>query len=76
MKRMPKSCFVHNLATWLFVSALLTLLAIFVYGIIYTIITQIHLPGFFVYIGAGAVIIGYIALVILSFINFVIEGLI
>nr|DAR50826.1 MAG TPA: hypothetical protein [Caudoviricetes sp.] len=74
MKRMPKTCFVHDLATWLFVSSLLTLLGIFVYGIIYTIITQIHLPGFFIYIGAGAVIIAYITLVILSFINFVIEG--
>lgn len=74
MKRMPKTCFVRNLTTWLFVSALLTLLAIFVYGIIFTIITQIHLPGFFNYIGAGAVIIGYVSLVILAFINFVIEG--
>lgn len=74
MKRMPKTCFIHSLATWFFITALLTLLGIFVYGIIYTIITQIHLPGFFIYIGAGAVIIAYIALVILSFINFVIEG--
>lgn len=74
MKRMPKTCFIHSLATWLFITALLTLLAIFVYGIIFTIITQIHLPSFFVYIGAGAVIIGYVALVISSFINFVIEG--
>lgn len=74
MKRMPKTYFINNLATWLFISALLTLLAIFVYGIIFTIITQIHLPGFFIYIGAGAVIIGYVSLVTLSFINFVIEG--
>lgn len=74
MKRMPKTCFVHSIATWLFVSALLTLVAIFAYGIIFAIITQVHLPEFFIYIGAGAVIIGYFALVILSFISFVIEG--
>lgn len=74
MKRMPKTCFIHNLATWVFVSALLTLVAIFTYGIIYAIIIQSKLPGFFNYIGAGAVIIGYISLVILAFINFVIEG--
>ena len=74
MKRMPKTCFVHSIATWLFVSALLTLVAIFTYGIIYAIIVQAKLPGFFNYIGAGAVIIGYVALVIVSFINFVIEG--
>lgn len=74
MKRMPKTCFVHNLATWLFVSALLTLLAIFVYGIIFTIIVQTHLPGFFIYIGAGAVVIGYVSLITLSFINFVIDA--
>lgn len=74
MKRMPKTCFVHSIATWLFVSALLTLVAIFAYGIIYAIIVQVHLPEFFIYIGAGAVIIGYFALVILSFISFVIEG--
>lgn len=74
MKRIPKTCVVHDITTWLFVSALLTLLAIFVYGIIFTIITQIHLPGFFIYIGASAVIIGYVSLVILAFINFVIEG--
>lgn len=74
MKRMPKTCFVHSLATWLFVSALLTLVAIFTYGILYAIIVQAHLPEFFIYIGAGAVIIGYFALVILSFISFVIEG--
>ena len=69
-----ETCFIHDLATWLFISALLTLLAIFVYGIIYTIIVQSKLPGFFNYIGAGAVIIGYVSLVTLSFINFVIEG--
>ena len=74
MKRMPKTYFVHNLATWLFVSALLTLVAIFTYGIIYAIIIQAKLPGFFNYIGAGAVIIGYVSLVTLSFINFIIEG--
>ncbi len=74
MKRMPKTCFINNLATWLFVSALLTLVAIFTYGIIYAIIIQSKLPGFFMYIGAGAVAIGYVALVILAFINFVIEG--
>lgn len=74
MKRMPKTYFVHNLATWLFVSALLTLVAIFTYGIIYAIIVQSKLPEFFIYIGAGAVIIGYVSLVILAFINFVIEG--
>lgn len=74
MKRMPKTCFVHNLASWLFITALITFLAILTYGIIYTITIQIKLPGFFTYIGAGAVIIGYIALEILGFINFVIEG--
>ncbi len=73
MKRIPKTCFVHNLASWLFITALLTLVAILTYGIIYTIIVQTRLPGFFMYIGAGAVAIGYIALVILAFINFVIE---
>nr|DAS24409.1 MAG TPA: hypothetical protein [Caudoviricetes sp.] len=74
MKRMPKTCFVHNLATWLFVSALLTLLAIFVYGIIYAIIVQTRLPGLFMYIGAGAVAVGYVSLLILAFINFVIDA--
>ena len=74
MKRMPKTCFINNLASWLFITALLTLVAIFTYGIIYAIIVQSKLPGFFTYIGAGAVIIGYIALMILSFINFIIEG--
>nr|DAN55788.1 MAG TPA: hypothetical protein [Caudoviricetes sp.] len=74
MKRMPKICFVHNLATWLFVSALLTLLAIFVYGIIFTIIVQTRLPGLFMYIGAGAVAVGYVSLLILAFINFVIDA--
>ena len=74
MKRMPKTCFIHDLATWLFITALLTLVAIFTYAVIFSVITQINLPGFFVYIGAGAVIIAYVALVILSFINFVIEG--
>lgn len=74
MKRMPKTYFVHDIATWLFVSALLTLLAIFTYGIIYAIIVQSKLPVFFNYIGAGAVIIAYVALVILSFINFVIDA--
>ena len=73
MKRIPKLCFVNNLATWFFVSALLTLVAISTYGIIYAIIVQSKLPGFFNYIGAGAVIIGYISLVTLSFINFVID---
>lgn len=74
MKRMPKTCFIHNLATWLFVSALLTLLAIFVYGIIYAIIVQTRLPGLFMYIGAGAVAVGYVSLLILAFINFVIDA--
>lgn len=74
MKIMPKTCFVHSIATWLFVSALLTLVAIFAYGIIFAIIAQVHLSEFFIYIGAGAVIIGYFALTILSFISFVIEG--
>ena len=59
---------------WLFITALLTLVAILTYGIFYTIIVQTRLPGFFMYIGAGAVAIGYIVLVILAFINFVIEG--
>ena len=74
MKRMPKTCFIHNLASWLFITALITLVAICTYGVIYAIIVQSKLPGPFTYIGAGAVAIGYIALVILSFINFVIEG--
>lgn len=74
MKRMPKICFVNNLASWLFVTALLTLAAITTYGVVYAIITQSKLPGFFMYIGAGAVAIGYVALVILAFINFVVEG--
>lgn len=73
MKRMPKTCFVHSLASWLFVTALLTLAAITTYGVVYAIIIQSKLPGFFMYIGAGAVAIGYVALVILAFINFVIE---
>lgn len=74
MKRMPKTCFINNLASWLFITALLTLAAITTYGIIYAIIIQSKLPGFFNYIGAGAVAIGYVALIILAFINFVIEG--
>lgn len=74
MKRMPKTCFVHNLASWLFVTALLTLVAILTYGVIYVIIIQNKLPEFFIYIGAGAVAIGYVALVILAFINFVIDA--
>lgn len=74
MKRMPKTCFVNNLASWLFITALLTLAAITTYGVVYAIIIQSKLPEFFIYIGAGAVAMGYIALVILAFINFVIEG--
>lgn len=74
MKRMPKTCFVNNLASWLFITALLTLVAITTYCIVYAIIIQSKLPGFFIYIGAGAVSMGYVALVILAFINFVIEG--
>lgn len=74
MKRMPKTCFINNLASWLFITALLTLSAITTYGVVYAIIVQSKLPEFFIYIGAGAVAMGYIALVILAFINFVIEG--
>ena len=74
MKRMPKTYFVNNLASWLFITALLTLAAITTYGVVYAIIIQSKLPEFFIYIGAGAVAMGYVALVILSFINFVIEG--
>ena len=44
------------------------------YGVVYAIIIQSKLPGFFNYIGAGAVAMGYVALVILAFINFIIEG--
>lgn len=73
MKRMPKTCFINNLASWLFITALLALAAITTYGVVYAIIVQSKLPGFFNYIGAGAVIIGYVSLVTLSFINFVID---
>ena len=73
MKRMAKTYFINNLASWLFITALLTLAAITTYGIVYAIIVQSKLPGFFTYIGAGAVIIGYVSLMTLSFINFVIE---
>ena len=73
MKRILKICFVRNLASWLFITALLTLAAICTYGVIYAIIIQTRLPGFFMYIGAGAVAIGYVALVIMAFINFVID---
>lgn len=74
MKRMPKTCFINNLASWLFITALLTLAAITTYGVVYAIIIQSKLPEFFIYIGAGAVAMGYVALVILAFINFIIEG--
>lgn len=74
MKRMPKTCFINNLAGWLFITALLTLAAITTYGVVYAIIIQSKLPEFFIYIGAGAVIMGYVSLVILAFINFVVEG--
>lgn len=74
MKRMPKTCFINNLASWLFITALLTLAAITTYGVVYAIIIQSKLPEFFIYIGAGAVIMGYVSLVILAFINFVVEG--
>lgn len=74
MKRMPKTCFINNLASWLFITALLTLAAITTYGVVYVIIIQSKLPGFFNYIGAGVVAMGYVALVILAFINFIIEG--
>lgn len=74
MKRMPKTCFVNNLASWLFVTALLTLAAITTYGVVYAVIIQSELPEFFMYIGAGAVAIGYVALVILVFIYFVIDA--
>ena len=74
MKRMPKTCFVNNLASWLFITALLTLAAITTDGVVYAIIVQAKLSEFFNYIGAGAVVIGYVSLVILAFINFVIEG--
>lgn len=73
MKRMPKTCFINNLASWLFITALLTLAAITTYGVVYAIIIQSKLPEFFIYIGAGAVAIGYVALIILAFINFVID---
>lgn len=73
MKRMPKTCFINNLASWLFITALLTLAAITTYGVVYAIIVQSKLPEFFIYIGAGAVVMGYVALVILAFINFVID---
>lgn len=73
MKRMPKICFINNLASWLFVTALLTLAAITTYGVVYAIIIQSKLAEFFIYIGAGAVAIGYVALVVLAFINFVID---
>nr|DAT36254.1 MAG TPA: hypothetical protein [Caudoviricetes sp.] len=73
MKRMPKTYFVNNLASWLFITALLTLAAITTYGVVYAIIIQSKLPEFFIYIGAGAVAIGYVALIILAFINFVID---
>lgn len=71
---MPKTCFINNLASWLFITALLTLAAITTYGVVYAIIIQSKLPEFFIYIGAGAVAMGYVALVILAFINFIIEG--
>jgi hypothetical protein len=74
MKRMPKTHFINNLASWLFITALLTLAAITTYGVVYAIIIQSKLPEFFIYIGAGAVAIGYVALVILAFINFVIDA--
>lgn len=74
MKRMPKTCFINNLASWLFITALLTLAAITTYGVVYAIIIQSKLPEFFIYIGAGAVAMGYVALVILAFINFVIDA--
>lgn len=74
MKRMSKTYFVNNLASWLFITALLTLAAITTYGVVYAIIVQAKLPGFFNYIGAGAVVIGYVSLMILVFINFIIEG--
>lgn len=74
MKRMPKTCFINNLASWLFITALLTLAAITTYGVVYAIIIQSKLPEFFIYIGAGAVAMGYVALVVLAFINFVIDA--
>ncbi len=74
MKRMPKTCFINNLASWLFITALLTLAAITTYGVVYAIIIQSKLPEFFIYIGVGAVAMGYVALVTLAFINFIIEG--
>lgn len=58
MKRMPKTCFINNLASWLFITALLTLAAITTYGVVYAIIIQSKL---------------YVALIILAFINFVID---
>ena len=72
MKRMPKISFINNIAGWLFITALLTLAAIFAYSAIFFIITHIGLSSFFIYVGAGAVFIGYVSLVILAFINFVI----
>lgn len=74
MKQRKRLHFIHCIATWLFISALQVLLAIFAYGIITTIITQIHAPIFVNYIGTGAVILGYITLEVLAFISFVIEG--
>ena len=73
MKRMPKTLFINNLASWLFITALLALAAITTYGVVYAIIIQSKLPEFFIYIGAGAVAMGYVVLVILAFINFVID---
>lgn len=74
MKQRKILHFIHCITTWLFISALLVLLTIFSYGIIDTIITRIHAPTFVNYIGTGAVILEYITLEVLTFINFVIEG--
>ena len=74
MKQRKRLHFIHCITAWLFISALLALLSIFSYGIIATIITKIHAPTFVNYIGTGAVILEYITLEVLTFINFVIEG--
>ena len=74
MKQRKRLHFIHCITNWLFISALLVLLSIFSYGIIATIITRIHAPTFVNYIAIGAVILEYITLEVLTFINFVIEG--
>lgn len=63
------------LFSWIFVSVLLLFASVFAYGIMDTIVLKIEASVFVHYIITIAVVLGYIALEVLTFISFIVEGL-